>query len=85
MRHPADCFREAECSAIIHALRAASGRIAGNGGAAERLGLKRTTLQNKIRRLGIARGHYQEQPAYGALAGNRTRDLKGRRCTLDVR
>jgi hypothetical protein len=32
--------------------KAASGRIAGKGGAAERLELKRTTLQNKIRRLG---------------------------------
>ena len=44
-------FRQAESSAIIDALKAASGRIAGKGGAAERLGLKRTTLQNKIRRL----------------------------------
>ena len=52
-------FRQAESSVIIEALRAASGRIAGNGGAAERLGLKRTTLQNKIRRLGIAKAHYQ--------------------------
>ncbi len=52
-------FRQAECSAIVDALRAASGRIAGRGGAAERLGLKRTTLQNKIRRLGITKEHYQ--------------------------
>jgi formate hydrogenlyase transcriptional activator len=51
-------FRQAESSAIINALRAASGRIAGKGGAAERLGLKRTTLQNKIRRLGIAKATY---------------------------
>jgi formate hydrogenlyase transcriptional activator len=51
-------FREAESSAIIDALRAAAGRIAGKGGAAERLGLKRTTLQNKIRRLGILKAHY---------------------------
>jgi formate hydrogenlyase transcriptional activator len=51
-------FRQAECSVIIDALRAASGRIAGKGGAAERLGLKRTTLQNKMRRLGIEREHY---------------------------
>jgi formate hydrogenlyase transcriptional activator len=51
-------FRQAESSAIIHALRASSGRIAGKGGAAERLGLKRTTLQNKIRRLGIAKTTY---------------------------
>jgi formate hydrogenlyase transcriptional activator len=52
-------FRQAECSVIVEALRAASGRIAGKGGAAERLGLKRTTLQNKIRRLGITKAQYQ--------------------------
>jgi formate hydrogenlyase transcriptional activator len=51
-------FRQAECSVIIDALRAASGRISGNGGAAERLGLKRTTLQNKMRKLGITKAHY---------------------------
>jgi formate hydrogenlyase transcriptional activator len=55
----ASTFRQAESSVIIDALRSASGRIAGKGGAAERLGLKRTTLQNKIRRLGIAKAHYQ--------------------------
>ena len=54
----ASTFRQAESSVIIGALRAASGRIAGKGGAAERLGLKRTTLQNKIRRLGIAKANY---------------------------
>jgi formate hydrogenlyase transcriptional activator len=52
-------FRQAESSVIIEALRAAAGRIAGTGGAAERLGLKRTTLQNKIRRLGITEVQYQ--------------------------
>jgi formate hydrogenlyase transcriptional activator len=51
-------FRQAESSVIVDALRAASGRIAGKGGAAERLGLKRTTLQNKIRRLGILKANY---------------------------
>ena len=51
-------FRQAESSVIIDALRSASGRIAGKGGAAERLGLKRTTLQNKIRRLGILKANY---------------------------
>jgi formate hydrogenlyase transcriptional activator len=55
----ASSFRQAESSVIIGALRAASGRIAGKGGAAERLGLKRTTLQNKIRRLGITKVQYQ--------------------------
>jgi formate hydrogenlyase transcriptional activator len=52
-------FRQAESSVIIEALRAAAGRIAGKSGAAERLGLKRTTLQNKIRRLGIMKVQYQ--------------------------
>ena len=51
-------FRQAESSVILDALKAASGRIAGRGGAAERLGLKRTTLQNKIRRLGISKASY---------------------------
>jgi formate hydrogenlyase transcriptional activator len=51
-------FRQAESSVIVEALRAATGRIAGKGGAAERLGLKRTTLQNKIRRLGIIKAQY---------------------------
>jgi len=52
-------FTQAESNVIIDALRAAAGRIAGKGGAAERLGLKRTTLQNKIRRLGILKAQYQ--------------------------
>jgi len=56
---PPSTFRQAESSVIIEALRAAAGRVAGKGGAAERLGLKRTTLQNKIRRLGITKGQYQ--------------------------
>ena len=54
----ASSFREAERRVIIDALKDASGRIAGEGGAAERLGLKRTTLQNKMRRLSIARNDY---------------------------
>ena len=56
---PSSTFRQAESSVIIEALRAGTGRIAGKGGAAERLGLKRTTLQNKIRRLGITKVQYQ--------------------------
>ena len=51
-------FRQAESTAIIEALKAAGGRIAGTGGAAERLGLKRTTLQNKMRKLGITKADY---------------------------
>jgi formate hydrogenlyase transcriptional activator len=54
----ASTFEQAERQAIINALRAASGRIAGNSGAAERLGLKRTTLQNKMYKLNISRADY---------------------------
>ena len=57
---PASTFHDAERSVIVDALRAASGRIAGKGGAAERLGLKRTTLQHKIRRLEITEAHYRQ-------------------------
>jgi formate hydrogenlyase transcriptional activator len=55
---PVSTFQEAERQAIIGALKAASGRISGPGAAAERLGLKRTTLQNKMRRLNITKADY---------------------------
>lgn len=51
-------FHDAERQTIITALRECSGRISGAGGAAERLGLKRTTLQNKMRKLNITRADY---------------------------
>jgi formate hydrogenlyase transcriptional activator len=51
-------FHQAESNAIIAALKEASGRVAGRGGAAERLGLKRTTLQTKMRKLNIGRADY---------------------------
>jgi formate hydrogenlyase transcriptional activator len=53
-------FHDAERRAIIDALKATSGKLAGTGGAAERLGLKRTTLQNKMRRLNISRPDYSQ-------------------------
>jgi formate hydrogenlyase transcriptional activator len=51
-------FKDAERQVIIDALKAASGRMSGENGAAERLGLKRTTLQNKMHRLKITRADY---------------------------
>jgi formate hydrogenlyase transcriptional activator len=54
----ASTFEEAEREAIVGALKNASGKISGKGGAAERLGLKRTTLQNKMRKLNIGRADY---------------------------
>ncbi len=43
---------------ILRVLREAKGAIGGPGGAAERLGLKRTTLNSKMKKLGIARRDY---------------------------
>jgi formate hydrogenlyase transcriptional activator len=57
-RAPSASFEDAERHAIIDALKATAGRIAGRDGAAERLGLKRTTLQNKMRRLNVTRADY---------------------------
>ena len=54
----ASTFEQAERQTIINALKAAAGRISGKGGAAERLQLKRTTLQNKMRKLNINRAEY---------------------------
>jgi formate hydrogenlyase transcriptional activator len=54
-RPPAPTFREGERELILTALRESRGVIAGAGGAAARLGLKRTTLQSKMRKLGITR------------------------------
>jgi len=44
---------DAESEAIQRALREAGGRVGGPQGAAARLGMKRTTLQAKMRKLGI--------------------------------
>jgi len=56
---------ETERQAIINALKSTSGKVAGPAGAAERLGVKRTTLQNKIRRLNIKRSEYQDPSTSG--------------------
>jgi formate hydrogenlyase transcriptional activator len=48
-------FADAERETILRALREAKGVVAGAEGAAARLGMKRTTLQSKMRKLGIRR------------------------------
>ncbi len=48
----------AEREHIIRVLRETHGMISGPAGAARRLGLKRTTLQSKMQRLGITRRDY---------------------------
>ncbi|HEU4892293.1 MAG TPA: sigma 54-interacting transcriptional regulator [Vicinamibacterales bacterium] len=52
---PAATLKDAERETILRALRESGGVIAGPSGAAARLGLQRTTLQSKMRKLGIKR------------------------------
>jgi formate hydrogenlyase transcriptional activator len=56
---PQGTLREHEVTLILETLRAAGGMIGGPRGAAARLGLKRTTLVSKMKRLGIYRPRYQ--------------------------
>lgn len=51
-------LENAEREHIIRILRETEGVISGPNGAAQRLGLKRTTLQSKMERLGISRKDY---------------------------
>src|SRR5215813_986028 len=54
---------QTEREQIIKILRETRGVLAGPNGAASRLGLKRTTLQYKMKKLGITRDHWwQAQP-----------------------
>lgn len=48
----------AERACIINALRESGGRVAGAGGAAARLGMRRTTLQSRMKRLNIQRQYH---------------------------
>jgi formate hydrogenlyase transcriptional activator len=57
-----DTLNGAEREHIIRVLREARGVISGSNGAAQRMGLKRTTLQSMMRRLGITRGDYLKAP-----------------------
>jgi len=52
-------LKDHEAALIIGTLREAGGMIGGPEGAAARLGLKRTTLVSKMKRLGIYRPRRQ--------------------------
>jgi formate hydrogenlyase transcriptional activator len=56
---PQGTLQEIEAALILQTLRAAGGIVGGPRGAAARLGLKRTTLVSKMKRLGIYRPRYQ--------------------------
>jgi transcriptional regulator with GAF, ATPase, and Fis domain len=49
--------KETERDIILQALRESSGFVSGLNGAASRLGMKRTTLQGHMKRLGITRDY----------------------------
>ena len=51
-------LQAAEREHILRVLRETKGQIGGADGAAARLGLKRTTLNSKLKKLGIERGDY---------------------------
>ncbi len=51
-------LHEAEREHVLRVLRETKGQIGGPDGAAERLGLKRTTLNSKLKKLGIERSDY---------------------------
>jgi transcriptional regulator with GAF, ATPase, and Fis domain len=51
-------LRAAEREHILRVLRECKGQIGGPDGAATRLGLKRTTLNSKLKKLGIERNEY---------------------------
>lgn len=57
-RPPSASLHDAERDHILRVLRDAKGMISGRDGAAERLGLKRTTLNSKLKKLGIKRSDY---------------------------
>jgi transcriptional regulator with GAF, ATPase, and Fis domain len=56
-------LREAEREMVARALEASGGRVYGEGGAAEKLGLPPTTLTSKLRRWGWQRGGWQAGPS----------------------
>ena len=55
---PDDTLRSCEREHIIQMLRQTRGMLSGPSGAAARLGLKRTTLQYRMQKLGISRSDY---------------------------
>jgi formate hydrogenlyase transcriptional activator len=55
---PAEKYEDAERERIIKILRETRGVLAGPNGAASRLGLKRTTLQYKIKKFGITQNEW---------------------------
>jgi transcriptional regulator with GAF, ATPase, and Fis domain len=54
-RQKGENLKEVERAHIVSVLEGCDWKVRGKGGAAERLGLKRTTLQSRMKKLGIQR------------------------------
>jgi transcriptional regulator with GAF, ATPase, and Fis domain len=54
-RQQSDSLEDAQRAHIVRVLEECGWKVRGKGGAAERLGLKRTTLQSRMKKLGIKR------------------------------
>jgi formate hydrogenlyase transcriptional activator len=65
-------LRDSERSLILHTLEEAGWLVGGSNGAAAKLGLKRTTLINKMKKLGIARPSPQRSQNAMGLAPQET-------------
>jgi len=61
-----DTLKRVEREHILKALRESGGQLSGSGGAAARLGLKRTTLQSKLRQFGIDHRQYRDDRSKSA-------------------
>ncbi|MBC8042214.1 MAG: hypothetical protein IAF08_02100, partial [Rhizobacter sp.] len=57
---PIKTLEESERDHILMALRQSNGRIRGTGGASELLGIKPSTLEARMKKLGIKRKHTSE-------------------------
>lgn len=55
-----ETLESADREHIVHALQQSRGRLAGSHGAAKRLGMNRTTLQSKLKRMGIDPARYRD-------------------------
>ena len=69
-------LEEIEREAILRALRSANWMVGGANGAAGMLGLKRTTLQGRMRKLGIPPPNIQRSPAALAECERRVDGLR---------
>jgi PAS domain S-box-containing protein len=62
---PSSSLATQEKAILEEALRAAGGRVFGPSGAAQRLGIPRSTLESKIRALKIDKTHFRAKPSKG--------------------